>query len=61
MPCSGVDYGQYGPYDCPIYKYPKRNDRSAGGVCDLLWMGGVSRRGCFLVSVWYFKPSANAG
>jgi len=24
---KGVDYGQYGPYDCPIYKYPKRNDR----------------------------------
>merc|ERR1712072_1662772 len=24
---KGVDYGQYGPYDCAIYKYPKRNDR----------------------------------
>jgi dynein heavy chain len=24
---KGLDYGQYGPYDCPIYKYPKRNDR----------------------------------
>ena len=24
---KGIDYGQYGPYDCPIYKYPKRNDR----------------------------------
>merc|ERR1712154_371022 len=21
------DYGQYGPYDCAVYKYPKRNDR----------------------------------
>jgi len=24
---KGVDYGQYGPYDAAIYKYPKRNDR----------------------------------
>jgi dynein heavy chain len=23
----GLDYGQFGPYDCAIYKYPKRNDR----------------------------------
>jgi dynein heavy chain len=23
----GLDYGQYGPYDIAIYKYPKRNDR----------------------------------
>lgn len=24
---KGLDYGQYGPYDSAIYKYPKRNDR----------------------------------
>merc|ERR1712072_158401 len=24
---KGIDFGQYGPYDCPVYKYPKRNDR----------------------------------
>ncbi len=23
----GGDYGQHGPYDCAVYKYPIRNDR----------------------------------
>jgi len=23
----GMDFGQYGPYDCPVYKYPKRTDK----------------------------------
>jgi dynein heavy chain len=21
------DFGHYGPYDCPVYKYPRRNDK----------------------------------
>jgi len=24
---AGLNYGQFGPYNCAVYKYPKRNDR----------------------------------
>jgi len=24
---KGSEYGPFGPYDCAVYKYPKRNDR----------------------------------
>jgi dynein heavy chain len=24
---KGVDYGPFGPFDCPVYKYPKRTDK----------------------------------
>lgn len=24
---QGIAYGQFGPYNCAVYKYPKRNDR----------------------------------
>jgi len=24
---KGLDFGQFGPYNCPVYRYPKRNDR----------------------------------
>jgi dynein heavy chain len=24
---KGTDYGPYGPYDCPVYRYPKRTDK----------------------------------
>merc|ERR1712019_147300 len=23
----GINYGPHGPYNCPVYKYPRRNDR----------------------------------
>jgi dynein heavy chain len=24
---KGQDFGHYGPYDCAVYKYPRRNDK----------------------------------
>jgi len=24
---KGMDYGQFGPYECPVYKYPRRTDK----------------------------------
>ena len=27
LKAAGLNYGQFGPYNCAVYKYPKRNDR----------------------------------
>ena len=27
MAPTGIDYGPFGPYECPVYKYPSRTDR----------------------------------
>eukprot|EP00397_Hematodinium_sp_SG-2012_P000031 GEMP01000031.1.p1 GENE.GEMP01000031.1~~GEMP01000031.1.p1 ORF type:complete len:4639 (+),score=1050.01 GEMP01000031.1:391-14307(+) len=36
---KGMDYGQYGPHDCAVYKYPKRNDRYL--ICRMLLKSDV--------------------